>query len=265
MSDVRGDKRRAAALDLIRTAMIEKKLTQAELADAADCHEKTVQNLLHGRPVRDQTLFDVCMVLGLDFEDIRARLQGGSDRVSRPATAEDGRPGGTVGEVAPVHMGAYTRAAVEDYIGDYVTLRPFFDGSGRVACYRTLIRWDETRPCLAFEEHERHDKPFSHRGTLYIPATSSFIHFVSLTKGAMRAVLVSQLDTSRTMRGIITTLTKKAGAMFMPVSAPILYQRVEAFGPPPYGMLEPGKPAYDACRALLRETLDQSYAALIQP
>ena len=55
------------ALDAIKTAMVEKKLTQAELADAADCHEKTIQNLLGGRSVRDQTLFDVCMVLGLDF------------------------------------------------------------------------------------------------------------------------------------------------------------------------------------------------------
>ena len=42
---------RDAALAEIRKAMIEKKLTQAELADAADCHEKTVQNLLGGRSV----------------------------------------------------------------------------------------------------------------------------------------------------------------------------------------------------------------------
>ena len=39
---------REAALAQIKTAMIEKKLTQAELADAADCHEKTIQNLLGG-------------------------------------------------------------------------------------------------------------------------------------------------------------------------------------------------------------------------
>ena len=66
------DSRHSAALSLIKTAMIEKKMTQAELADAADCHEKTIQNLLSGRSVRDQTLFDVCMVLGLDFDKLRA-------------------------------------------------------------------------------------------------------------------------------------------------------------------------------------------------
>jgi DNA-binding Xre family transcriptional regulator len=64
---------REAALAQLKTAMIEKKLTQSELADAADCHEKTIQNLLGGRSVRDQTLFDVCVVLGLDFEKIKER------------------------------------------------------------------------------------------------------------------------------------------------------------------------------------------------
>ena len=53
---------REQALDHIKTAMVQKKITQAELADASDCHEKTIQNLLGGRSVRDQTLFDVCMV-----------------------------------------------------------------------------------------------------------------------------------------------------------------------------------------------------------
>src|SRR5690606_27591626 len=71
---------RNPALARIRTAMIERKITQAELADAADCHPKTVQNLLNGRPVRDQTLFDVCMVLGLDFDDIKGLLHSGLDR-----------------------------------------------------------------------------------------------------------------------------------------------------------------------------------------
>jgi hypothetical protein len=46
----------------MKTAMFEKKLTQAGLADAADCHEKTIQNLLRraARVVRDRALFDVC-------------------------------------------------------------------------------------------------------------------------------------------------------------------------------------------------------------
>ena len=78
---------REDALDRIKTAMVEKKLTQAELADAADCHEKTIQNLLGGRSVRDQTLFDVCMVLGLDFPELRTP---GTAKATRRRTSPEG-------------------------------------------------------------------------------------------------------------------------------------------------------------------------------
>ena len=90
---MRTDGRHQAALSLIKTAMIEKKLTQAELADAADCHEKTIQNLLSGRSVRDQTLFDVCMVLGLDFDKVKGAWSGErtASRATRPSpTARTG-------------------------------------------------------------------------------------------------------------------------------------------------------------------------------
>ena len=135
---------RQAALQRLKTAMIEKKLTQAELADAADCHEKTIQNLLNGRSVRDQTLFDVCMVLGLDFDDLKSQWSGETREVM--AIDAPSRAVGSGGEVAPLYMGAYTRAAVEDYLGAYLTLRPSFGQPGVVVAYdrntytNTLLR-----------------------------------------------------------------------------------------------------------------------------
>ena len=100
---------RAAAIARIRTAMIEKKMTQAELADTACCHEKTVQNLIAGRQVSDQTLFDVCAVLDLDFDAIKEAWSGAA--VSGPMELK-----GEGGLVAPVYMGAYTKAGVAHYI-----------------------------------------------------------------------------------------------------------------------------------------------------
>src|SRR4029453_2868645 len=107
--------------------MIKKKRTRAELADAADCHEKTIQNLLSGRSVRDQTLFDVCMVLGLDFDKVRGAWarEGGS-----PEPRDAPEPNGAKGRAAPVYMGAYTRAGVDHYIGSYFTIRPSFTTQG---------------------------------------------------------------------------------------------------------------------------------------
>lgn len=234
--------------------MIEKKMTQAELADAADCHEKTIQNLLSGRAVRDQTLFDVCMVLGLDFDKLKRAV---------PSEVRDApEPDVPASRAAPVYMGAYTRAGVDHYIGSYLTVRPSFSVAGCVVAYRTDITWDDEWPSLLFQERDRPDKPYLHRGRLYIPASSMYIHLVSLTKGAMRMVMVSQLDPTGYMRGLITTLNKQR-ASFVPVSTPIVYVKRDDFTDVALGALAAGHPGYHGCKQLLDETLEQGYARLL--
>jgi hypothetical protein len=249
---------RESAVQLIRTAMVEKKLTQAELADTADCHEKTIQNLLHGKPVREQTLFDVAMVLGLDYQRLKESWFGSM------STAQPMELKGEGGVVAPVYMGAYTRAAVDHYIGSYLTIRPAFAKPDALVVYRTDIVWDPEWPSLLFEERERPDAPFSHRGRLYVPSSSMYIHLISLTKGAMRMVLVSQIDQSGEMRGLITTLNKQR-AMFVPVSSPIVYVKRQEFKSATLGELTPKSPEYADYKALLQTSIDEGYARLIGP
>jgi transcriptional regulator with XRE-family HTH domain len=246
---------REAALAQIKTAMIEKKLTQAELADAADCHEKTIQNLLGGRSVRDQTLFDVCMVLGLDFDKLKSAWTGGNGSANE-------QTGGDGGLVSPVYMGAYTRAAVDHYIGSYLTLRPSFSRPDTIVAYRTDVTWDPEWPSLLFQERDRPDKPYMHRGRLYIPTSSMYIHLVSLTKGAMRMVMVSQLGPTDEMHGLVTTLHKQRAA-FVPVSAPIVYVRRGDFKGMPLGEIPAGR-ASDY-RRILAESMEQGYARLLAP
>jgi DNA-binding Xre family transcriptional regulator len=260
------------ALALIRTAMIEKKITQSGLADAADCHEKTVQNLMAGKAVRQQTLFDVCMVLGLDYELVRATWSGeapGSVAITGeragPALAnkdEAPAPAGMGGEISPVYMGAYTRAGVDHYVGSYLTLRPHFSDPTRVMAYRTDIVWDPIWPSLTFEERDRPDTGYAHRGRVYIPASAAYIHLVSLTKGAMRMVIISQPDRAGTMRGIITT-QHKSGAMLVPISTPIVYALRSDFAGLALGEIGPSDGAYAAYHQLLRETVEQGYARLL--
>jgi DNA-binding Xre family transcriptional regulator len=249
---------RDEALDRIKTAMVEKKMTQAELADASDCHEKTIQNLLGGRSVRDQTLFDVCMVLGLEFHGLRDAWHGETVALANgPMELK-----GDGGIVAPVYMGAYTRAAVDHYIGSYLTLRRGFSKPDTIVAYRTDITWDPEWPSLLFQERDRPDAPYSHRGRLYIPSSSMFIHLVSLTKGAMRMIVVSQLDRAAEMRGLITTLNKQR-ANFTPVATPIIYARRETFDPDSLGEITPQSAFYKPYKALLDETLEQGYARLV--
>ena len=249
---------RAKALQLIRTALVEKKMTQADLADASDCHEKTIQNLMGGHSVRDQTLFDVAVVLGLDFQQLKEMWLG------TMSTAQPMELRGEGGLVAPVYMGAYTQAAVDHYIGSYLTLRPAFSVADQIVAYRTDITWDGDWPSLLFEEKNRPDETFSHRGRLYIPPSSMFIHLVSLTKGAMRNIVVSQIDRAGHMRGLITTLNKQR-AMFVPVSAPIVYVKREEMKGAGLGEISPTDKDFAAYRKLLRETVEQDYARLVTP
>jgi len=250
---------RAKALEMLRVALVEKKLTQAELADAADCHEKTVQNLFQGKTVRHQTLFDVCMVLGLDFQTIRDQWDGPGIDPDIPMERK-----ATGGRVAPTHMGAYTKAAVDHYIGNYLTVRPSFTEPQTIVAYQTKVVWDPDWPSLLFEESGRPDMPFSHRGRLYIPAASMFIHLVSLTKGSMRMVILSQLDQSQEMRGLITTLNKQ-GAMFVPVSAPIVYVQSSDITDNQLGEICPGHANYETYEKWLNITVSDGYAHMVQP
>ena len=252
---------RNPAVARVSKAMIEKKITQAELADAADCHEKTIQNLINGRPVRDQTLFDVCMVLGLDFEDIKKTWNAapGGEVTERH---EPGKPG-LGSDVAPLYMGAYNRLAVDHYVGSYLTLRPAFAVPDMIIAYRTEITWDAGWPSLLFEEQNRPDAPYSHRGRLYVPASSMYIHLVSLTKGAMRMILVSQLDQAGEMRGIITTLNKSR-AQLVPVAAPIVYARRDDWSAVACGEITAGHAAYAGYRRTLDDTTEQGYARLVK-
>src|SRR6056297_3111705 len=133
---------RIQAIQRIRLALIEKKMTQAELADAADCHEKTIQNLLAGRTVRDQTLFDACMVLRLDFDELKGHWSG--DGPPGTPFGDESQPAGAATEIAPVYMGAYTRVAVDHFIGSYLTIRPAFTVPDLVIAYRTDISWDSS-------------------------------------------------------------------------------------------------------------------------
>jgi DNA-binding Xre family transcriptional regulator len=255
---------RGKAIGLIRTAMIEKKLTQAQLADAADCHEKTVQNLLGGRSVRDQTLFDVCSFLGLDYEEVRDYWHGSVAQpgVSLPQVTNPHERVAQSGNVAPLYMGAYTRDAVDHYLGTYLTLRADFTNPDTIIAYRTDITWDDGWPSLLFQERDRPDASYAHRGRLYVPASSSFIHLVSLTKGAMRMIVVSQLDRDGLMRGLITTLNKQR-ATYVPVSTPIVYARRDEASDLALGTIAAGHSAHSAYRALLCETVSEGYARLI--
>ncbi len=80
----------------------------------------------------------------------------------------------------------------------------------------------------------------------------------------MRMVLVSQIDQSGEMRGLITTLNKQR-AMFMPVSAPIVYLQRQEFKSVSLGEITSKSPDYKVYKALLESSVEEGYGRLIGP
>ncbi len=91
-----------------------------------------------------------------------------------------------------------------------------------------------------------------------------YIHLVSLTKGAMRMVLVSQIDQNDEMRGIITTLNKQR-ATFMPVASPIVYMKRQEFKSLALGEITPKAPEYRLYKGMLETSIEEGYARLVGP
>ncbi|MFX6803608.1 hypothetical protein ABTH20_19315, partial [Acinetobacter baumannii] len=81
-----------------------------------------------------------------------------------------------------------------------------------------------------------------------------FIHLVSLTKGAMRMIVVSQVDRDGIMRGLMTTLNKRR-ASYVPVSTPIVYARTEDPAALALGEIGPEHARHATYEAMLAETL----------
>jgi class 3 adenylate cyclase len=165
---------------------------------------------------------------------------------------------------APLEIGGYTRGAVDHYIGRYLTIRPSFTGNGTIYSYCTEISWSDTDACLVFAETKRPDTQYQHTGRVYIPPSSGFVYLVSLTKGAMRSILVSQLGQTSEMRGIITTLANDTGVLFIPAAAPIIYLRRNDIDELSFGHLTPDDASFDGYRRLLRDTVQQSFVRWVE-
>ena len=126
---------------------------------------------------------------------------------------------------AAQNLGAYSRLNVEELEGRYVCFRPGFTVANLITSYLVVIRWDETKSCLTFEEQGRADASHTQKGRIYIPDDCPFMNLVTLEKGAIRLITVSRPEKQEPARGLIMTLSNPGGMHFTPASAPIVLRR----------------------------------------
>jgi hypothetical protein len=161
--------------------------------------------------------------------------------------------------------GGYSRAAVADYIGSYLVVRPAFRVPDNLYAYVTDIDWDSGAGGLIFRERNRPDGNYAHTGQVWIPSMSMYLYLVAIGDGWLRSVILSVLDPNFEMRGIISTLHNFAGSMYVPAAAPIVYSKRESFGDEQFGELSPADAKHKEYSALLRDTVDNTFVRIAVP
>lgn len=254
MSTDENQTRRAPAFDndtlaeRVREEIARRHLSRQALAAHAKISLSTLEKALSGRrPFTLASIVRLEEVLGVSL---------------RPKHG-NGSVGGTVAHTAPDELGNYGRAAVNWLEGPFLTLRPSLGERGAIYAYRTDVTWDETAGRLTFTEKERMDADFSQYGNVSVPQQSGHIYFVTNRHGQYRMIIVARPVITGEMHGIITTLQAGRGSHLSPVSMPIVFQPIRNGLVPHFGRIPRGHQAYARYSALLRKTVADDFATLL--
>jgi transcriptional regulator with XRE-family HTH domain len=207
----------------VREELARRRMTRQHLADEARISLSTLEKALSGqRSLTLATRIRVRNALGL----------------AEPAQAEEAAPAG----VAPVALGAYSRAAVRALEGDYLTLRPSFEQPGRIYAYLTAIEWDAARGHLVFTESGRRDAAYAQRGSVSLPHQSGHLYLVTSEQGQYRLAVLGRPTIDGALYGLLTTLYAAGGSQLVPVSTPLAM--VPAGADAVLGLVAPGDAAH---------------------
>lgn len=247
--------RRAAAFDneilaeRVREEIARRHLSRQALAANAKISLSTLEKALSGR--RPFTLASVVRLEEVLGVTLRPKHVNGVAGTTSPGTAPD-------------ELGNYARAAVAWLEGAFLTLRPSLGERGAIYAYRTDVTWDATAARLTFSEKERMDADFSQYGSVSVPQQSGHIYFVTNRHGQYRLILVARPVITGEMHGIITTLQAGRGSHLSPVSMPIVFQPIKDGGAQlHFGRIARGHPAFARYSALLRKTVADDFATLL--
>jgi transcriptional regulator with XRE-family HTH domain len=197
--------------ETIREEIARRRISRQSLAEQAKLSLSTLEKVLGGRrPFTLATTVRLEQALGVSLRKAEAA----------PAAASP-----VNGDIAPDHLGAYSRRAVTWLEGAYITLRPSFGDSDAIYAYRTEIAWDPAASSLVFREGERTDANYTQFGEVAVPNQSGFIYLVTNRHGQHRLITVSRPTILGEMYGILTTLLAGRGSLLTPIAAPIAYCR----------------------------------------
>lgn len=233
----------------VREELARRRISRQRLADDARISVSTLEKVLSGRRT-----FTLATLL---------RLEDALGITLRPLRSAGTRHAPEHLPVAPDELGNYVRAQAGWLEGSYVTLMPSFAERSAISAYRTDIRWDNSGSSLVFSESERADSGSMQRGRVAMPNESGHVYLVTSRHGQQRLTILSRPTREGSMHGILATIHAGKGAPPTPVAAPIAFLPIASEMRPVFGRISQGQTNYARYRALLRRTLDDSFAVLM--
>jgi heme-degrading monooxygenase HmoA len=176
---------------------------------------------------------------------------------------EPAEPKGSVPSEAPIALGGYSLSATSGFQGRYLCVRPNLGNAEEITAYLIIIRWDEEQSCLVFEEQSRPDAKHAQGGQVYVGFGTSFISLVTVDRGTVRLLMISQPDPGGISRGIILTFYNPQGTLLTPVSAPVVLRRLTDAENPPLGYLHSGMPGHESYKELINSVIADGYVRII--
>ncbi|WP_424139645.1 helix-turn-helix transcriptional regulator [Roseomonas chloroacetimidivorans] len=219
-------------------------MTQAQLALKAGYDERTIRNVLSGKPTRPRTVHHICEAVGL--KDV-------------------GRSTFDVAEFADEAHGAYCSRTTAHYVGFYEGHRWSYDRSRRIVRSLFELSWSAEAKCMVFAEHQRYRDDagrlvdFSQRGEMFSSENTGLIHLLTMWDGMLRVATLTKLAKGETtLRGVV--LTQARLSFFrQPAVSPLVLRKMgrapasEAEMAALMGEIAPGTGGYDVLARELRE------------
>ena len=239
----------SVAVAALREELARRRMSRQHLADEAQISISTLEKALSGqRPFTHTTVVRLETALGI---------------VLRAVVPSKDKAVASGDRHAPLHLGAYTRAAVRGLEGTYLTLRPSFSDASAIYAYRTDIRWDEKSCCLIFSEADRADADFAQSGQVSVPHQSGHVYLVTQDHGQYRLITLSRPAIDKAMYGIISTLQVGAGSQLTPVAMPVALVPVTTGQVLVCGKIAKGHTQFAAYRKILDRVIDGGFARVL--
>jgi hypothetical protein len=232
------DPKKAAVATALREYMRQKGYDRYRFADKVNLSKSTIDKML----------------VGIYSDRALARVESNTGISFGPRTVAANRASET--------LGAYFRADVEHYIGDYLFARPSSSDPSHLQLHPFHIDWDTEQPGLAMRQGGAEKAQV---GLLSIPRSSMHIFVTSNDGGWIKLMAISQLDAENKMFGLLLTAGSVLGGIYIPISLPVVLRKVanpdELAGAP--RLVLPKEEEYAALLADLKRVTADGYARTV--